>query len=209
MQDLQAYALKQEEASAGHFKDQICDGKDLSGFQSQPSSAPSSSVIPTLALTYIPANVNGENATNTSTKEPFSHTEGETRDITMATPISLIHPTEDKEEKMKKVVKETKLLAMSRPEVIKVIHEEAKKLKIDPKRQFPLRQEPPEGVSFVNNMVIEEPEYAIFSTDVFGDQVFQRWDDIHKLRKLITDYPDQEKLKSKKVKLEALGYHVE
>ncbi|GJU67247.1 hypothetical protein Tco_1253506 [Tanacetum coccineum] len=30
-----------------------------------------------------------------------------------------------------------------------------------------------------------------------------------KLRKLIVDQPDQEKLKSKKVKLEALGYHVE
>nr|GEW93676.1 hypothetical protein [Tanacetum cinerariifolium] len=27
----------------------------------------------------------------------------------------------------------------------------------------------PEGVPFVNNMVIEEPEYVIFFTDVFGD----------------------------------------
>ncbi|GJY32466.1 hypothetical protein Tco_0416935 [Tanacetum coccineum] len=30
----------------------------------------------------------------------------------------------------------------------------------------------PEGVPFVNNMVIEEPEYGIFFTDVFGDQAF-------------------------------------
>ncbi|GJW62802.1 hypothetical protein Tco_0112137 [Tanacetum coccineum] len=30
----------------------------------------------------------------------------------------------------------------------------------------------PEGVLFVNNMVIEEPEYRIFFTDVFGDQAF-------------------------------------
>ncbi|GKD31893.1 hypothetical protein Tco_1242671, partial [Tanacetum coccineum] len=94
----------------------------------------------------------------------------------------------------------------------------------------------PEGVPFVNNMVIEEPEYGIFFTDVFSDQAFQRWDDIHKvgmdslvsylvmasmvkteenarfslkLRKLIADHPDQDKLKSKKVKLKALGYHVE
>ncbi|GKE10424.1 hypothetical protein Tco_1413975 [Tanacetum coccineum] len=94
----------------------------------------------------------------------------------------------------------------------------------------------PEGVPFVNNMVIEEPEYGIFVTDVFGDQAFQRWNDIHKvrvdflvsylvmalmvkteenarfslkLRKLIVDHLDQEKLKSKKVKLEAVGYHVE
>nr|GEU84719.1 retrovirus-related Pol polyprotein from transposon TNT 1-94 [Tanacetum cinerariifolium] len=37
----------------------------------------------------------------------------------------------DKEEKMKKVVEETKFLAMSRPEVIKVIREEAKKIKIN------------------------------------------------------------------------------
>ncbi|GKC18416.1 hypothetical protein Tco_1020566 [Tanacetum coccineum] len=85
-------------------------------------------------------------------------------------------------------------------------------------------------------MVIEEPEYGIFFTDVFGDQAFQRWNDIHKvgvdslvsylvmaslvktkdntrfslvLRKLIADHPDQEKIKSKKVMLEALGYHVE
>ncbi|GKA74607.1 hypothetical protein Tco_0780909 [Tanacetum coccineum] len=39
----------------------------------------------------------------------------------------------------------------------------------------------PEGVPFVNNMVIEEPEYGIFFTDVFGDQAFQRWNDIHKV----------------------------
>ncbi|GKA97631.1 hypothetical protein Tco_0825525 [Tanacetum coccineum] len=90
-----------------------------------------------------------------------------------------------------------------------------------------------EGVPFVNNMVIEEPEYEIFFTDVFGDQAFQRWNDIHKvgidslvsylvmasmiktlenarfslkLKKLITKHPDQEKLQAKKVKLEAVGY---
>ncbi|GJS06207.1 hypothetical protein Tco_0363003 [Tanacetum coccineum] len=39
----------------------------------------------------------------------------------------------DKEEKMKKADEEAKLLAMSRPEVIKVVHKEAKKLKINPK----------------------------------------------------------------------------
>ncbi|GJY86952.1 hypothetical protein Tco_0500978 [Tanacetum coccineum] len=30
----------------------------------------------------------------------------------------------------------------------------------------------PEGVSFVNNMVIEEPEYGLFFIDVFGDEAF-------------------------------------
>ncbi|GJW33332.1 retrovirus-related pol polyprotein from transposon TNT 1-94 [Tanacetum coccineum] len=91
----------------------------------------------------------------------------------------------------------------------------------------------PEGVPFVNNMVIEEPEYGIFFTDVFGDQAFQRWNDIHKvgvdslvsylvmasmvktpenarfclkLKKLIVEHLDQEKFQSKKVKLEVIGY---
>ncbi|GJR28457.1 hypothetical protein Tco_1104689 [Tanacetum coccineum] len=94
----------------------------------------------------------------------------------------------------------------------------------------------PEGVPFANNMVIEDPEYGIFFTDVFGDQAFQRWNDIHKvgvdslvsylvmalivkteenarfslkLRMLIVVHPDQEKLKSKKVKLETLGYQID
>ncbi|GJV63447.1 ATP-dependent DNA helicase PIF1-like protein [Tanacetum coccineum] len=38
----------------------------------------------------------------------------------------------------------------------------------------------PEGVPFMNNMGIEEPEYGIFFTNVFGNQAFQRWNDIHK-----------------------------
>nr|GEX42959.1 hypothetical protein [Tanacetum cinerariifolium] len=94
----------------------------------------------------------------------------------------------------------------------------------------------PEGVLFVNKMVIKEPEYGIFFTDVFSDQAFQRWNDIHKvrvdslvsylvmasmvktpknarfglkLRKLIVEHLDQEKLKSKKVELEALGYKLD
>ncbi|GKC86059.1 hypothetical protein Tco_1141776 [Tanacetum coccineum] len=40
----------------------------------------------------------------------------------------------------------------------------------------------PEGVPFINNMVIKELEYVIFFTDVFGDQAFKRWNDIHKVR---------------------------
>ncbi|GJX73965.1 hypothetical protein Tco_0312560 [Tanacetum coccineum] len=93
-----------------------------------------------------------------------------------------------------------------------------------------------EGVPFENNMVTKEPEYGIFFTDVFSDQDFQRWNDIYKvgvdslvsymvmasmvkttenarfslkLRKLIDEHPDQEKLKSKRVKLEALGYKLD
>ncbi|GKA11441.1 hypothetical protein Tco_0690987 [Tanacetum coccineum] len=94
----------------------------------------------------------------------------------------------------------------------------------------------PENVLFVNNMVIKDPEYGIFFTDEFRDQAFQRWSDINKvgmealvsylvaasmvkstknvrfskkLRKLIAEHRDQEKLKSNKVKLEALGYKMD
>ncbi|GJW25408.1 hypothetical protein Tco_0039219 [Tanacetum coccineum] len=79
----------------------------------------------------------------------------------------------------------------------------------------------PKGVPFVKNMVIEEPKYGMFFIDVFGDQSFQRMSDINKirvdslltylmmasiitipentrfclkLRKLIAEYLDQEKL---------------
>nr|GEV14219.1 hypothetical protein [Tanacetum cinerariifolium] len=80
----------------------------------------------------------------------------------------------------------------------------------------------PEGVPFVNNMVIEEHEYGMFFTDVFGDEAFQRCTEINKvgvdtlitylvmasnikthenerfcqkLKELIAKHPDQEKLK--------------
>ncbi|GJX43822.1 hypothetical protein Tco_0260498 [Tanacetum coccineum] len=114
-----------------------------------------------------------------------------------------------------------------------------KHMELEPETRIPgleCNRALPENVPFVNNMVIEEPEYGIFFTDEFGDQAFQRWSDIDKvgmealvsylvaasmvkstenarfsmkLRKLIAEHPDQEKLKSKKVKLEALGYKMD
>nr|GEV91110.1 copia protein [Tanacetum cinerariifolium] len=114
-----------------------------------------------------------------------------------------------------------------------------KHLELEPKTRIPrleCNRTIPENVMFVNNMVIEEPEYGIFFIDEFGDQAFQRWSDINKvgmealvsylvaesmvkslenarfsmkLRKLIAEQPDQEKLKSKKVKLKALGYNMD
>ncbi|GKD20199.1 hypothetical protein Tco_1221902 [Tanacetum coccineum] len=110
-----------------------------------------------------------------------------------------------------------------------------KHMELEPKIKIPeleCNRALPENVPFVNNMVIEEPEYGIFFTDVFGYQAFQRWNDIDKVgidalvsymvsasmvqtpentrfsmkpKKLIVEHPDQEKLQSKKVKLEALG----
>ncbi|GJS77246.1 hypothetical protein Tco_0727127 [Tanacetum coccineum] len=163
--------------------------KIYQAFKGQPSSAPSGSVTSTLALTHIPANVEGENTTNTASEEPPSHTKGETGDTTIAIPISSIQPTHDqpitsvishlesshatprtdkgkgiatevefmingkivylteqeiqeywdKEEKIKKSAEEAKLLAISRPEVIKVVREEAKKLGIYPKEAISIK----------------------------------------------------------------------
>nr|GEV68355.1 hypothetical protein [Tanacetum cinerariifolium] len=114
-----------------------------------------------------------------------------------------------------------------------------KHIELEPETRIPgleCNRTLPENVPFVNNMVIEEPEYEIFFTDEFGDQAFQRLSDIDKvgmealvsyllagsmvkspenarfnmkLRKLIAEHPDQEKLKSKKLKLEALGYKMD
>ncbi|GKG19520.1 hypothetical protein Tco_0376619, partial [Tanacetum coccineum] len=63
-------------------------------FKVQSSLASSSSVTPTLALTNIPSNIEGENATNTTTEEPPSHTKRETENLKMAIPISSIQPIE-------------------------------------------------------------------------------------------------------------------
>nr|GEW14260.1 copia protein [Tanacetum cinerariifolium] len=60
-----------------------------------------------------------------------------------------------------------------------------KHIELEPKIKVPrleCNRSLPGGVLFVNNMVIEEPKDGIFFTDVFGDQAFQRWNDIYKVR---------------------------
>ncbi|GKD30691.1 hypothetical protein Tco_1241469 [Tanacetum coccineum] len=53
----------------------------------------------------------------------------------------------------------------------------------------------PEGVPFVNNIVIEEPEYGIFFTDVGGlNHQDQNGRFCLKMKKLIAEHPDQKKL---------------
>ncbi|GKC37302.1 hypothetical protein Tco_1049686, partial [Tanacetum coccineum] len=101
-------------------------------FQGHPYSTPSGSVTPTIALTDIQAIVKGENANTTATEEPPSHTEGETEELRLAIPISLI-PSIDKEEQIKKAEEEARLLTITKPEVIKVVQEETKKIGLDPK----------------------------------------------------------------------------
>ncbi|GKE27092.1 hypothetical protein Tco_1442476 [Tanacetum coccineum] len=185
VKDLQAHALKQEKVSAAWTMQDTLEIKSMmmeiyQAFKGQSSLAPSSSVTPTLVLTNIPANIKGENATNTATEEPHSYTEGETEDPKIAIPISSIQPTEsdedpskklvpastivrpdpdeevkvpymingkmcyltdtemqaymEKEEKLRKAAEEARLLAISKPEVIKVVQKEAKKIGLDPKK---------------------------------------------------------------------------
>ncbi|GKB50347.1 hypothetical protein Tco_0901100 [Tanacetum coccineum] len=43
------------------------------------------------------------------------------------------------------------------------------------------RKELPEGVKFVNNLVIEQPEHGLFFIDAFREEAFQRVDDMHKV----------------------------
>ncbi|GJT42452.1 hypothetical protein Tco_0951167 [Tanacetum coccineum] len=59
------------------------------------------------------------------------------------------------------------------------------RMKVEPKMRIlalECNMSLPEGVPIVNNMVIEEPEYGIFFIDVFGDECFQKWSDINKVR---------------------------
>ncbi|GJZ04356.1 hypothetical protein Tco_0537631 [Tanacetum coccineum] len=99
-------------------------------------------------------------------------------------------------ERKKKAYQEVKLLALSKPELIKVVTEVATKAGVDPKalqsskggrKRKAQELEPevrilglkcnrslPEGVHSVNNMVIEHSEQGIFFIDVFGNEAFQR-----------------------------------
>nr|GEV84620.1 hypothetical protein [Tanacetum cinerariifolium] len=237
-------------------------------FRGQSSSAPSSSVTLTFALTNTPTNVEGENATHTSTEESPSHTEE-------------IQEYWDKEEEIKKAEEEARLNAISKTKVIKVVREEAKKLSIHPKEAITtkagelfkkaydaehevLKRQHTEKVR--KSLELTKHKYdsymwtvsRILKTEPITDikihpktkpvviTVYRgtvgRNFDVHKpfrfgafgmealvsylvaasmvkspenakfsmkLRKLIVEHPDQEKLKSKKVKLEALGYKMD
>ncbi|GJY90926.1 hypothetical protein Tco_0506122 [Tanacetum coccineum] len=77
-----------------------------------------------------------------------------------------------------------------------------KHMELEPKIKVPgleCKKSLHEGVLFVNNMVIKEPDNRLNDQDPKECQVWP------KLKKLIADHPDQEKRKSKKVKLEAVG----
>nr|GEU86167.1 retrovirus-related Pol polyprotein from transposon TNT 1-94 [Tanacetum cinerariifolium] len=225
---LQAHALKKDKELATWAKSSTNMAWNL-GFRLL------GSVTPRLALTYILANVKEENDTNTSIEDPPSYTKGETdanRQEKSNEPkhsidaniefigIAIFEQVEDQ----RKLVKDSSIIrpdpdafipyTINREvyyliaEQLQVVWEEAKMLGIHLKEAI---------------------------TTKAGDQAFQRWSDINKfrmealvsylvatfmvqspenarfsvkLKKLIAEHPDQEKLKSKKVKLEALGYEM-
>ncbi|GKC13369.1 hypothetical protein Tco_1010151 [Tanacetum coccineum] len=100
--------------------------------------------------------------------------------------LTVVRPNPDEPfRKIRKAAKEAKLLEMSKPELIKVVQEEATKagfdLKILASAKGKCNMILPEGVPFVNNMVIKEPEHGMFFIDVFSDEAFQRMSDINKV----------------------------
>ncbi|GJS23662.1 hypothetical protein Tco_0452294 [Tanacetum coccineum] len=84
-----------------------------------------------------------------------------------------------------------------------------KQMELEPKIKVPgleCNRSLPKDVPFVNNMVgVDSLVSYLVMASMIKTKNNARFS--LKLRKLIADHPDQEKLKSKKVKLEALGYH--
>ncbi|GJY25342.1 retrovirus-related pol polyprotein from transposon TNT 1-94 [Tanacetum coccineum] len=102
MKSIQDHVIKQEETALKQeisslrkdtFEIKSMMTEMYAAFRGHPSSAPSGSITPTLALTNIQANVEGENANTTHIEEPPSHTEGETEELRLAIPISSIPST--------------------------------------------------------------------------------------------------------------------
>ncbi|GKB99926.1 hypothetical protein Tco_0986063, partial [Tanacetum coccineum] len=59
-----------------------------------------------------------------------------------------------------------------------------KAMELEPKTYIAIlhcRKELPEGVKFVNNLVIEQPKHGPFFIDAFCKEAFQRVNDVHKV----------------------------
>lgn len=94
----------------------------------------------------------------------------------------------------------------------------------------------PKGINFINNVILEEPERGLCFTDEYGNPTFQRWSDIDRpgikamlrylmmvspiksaenvrfcldLKVIIEEHPDKHVLRSKRSKLEAIGYKLD
>jgi hypothetical protein len=93
----------------------------------------------------------------------------------------------------------------------------------------------PEGITFVRNIMLEHPERGLCFMDEYGNPAFQRWSDMDRagvkamlmylllaspvksaenqrfcqdLRAMIEKHPEKHLLRSKKAKIEGLGYHL-
>ncbi|GKC36982.1 retrovirus-related pol polyprotein from transposon TNT 1-94 [Tanacetum coccineum] len=66
-------------------------------------------------------------------------------------------------------------------------------------------RELPEGVKFINNLLIKEPEHGLFFIDAFGDEAFLG-SIIMLMSKMINERLDKDRILSKRVKLKSLGY---
>nr|GEV12025.1 hypothetical protein [Tanacetum cinerariifolium] len=188
--NIQDHAFKQEEASAAWMKYSTNMAWNLvsiiSGLERAQNYIKSSIVTLTFVITDTPANVKGENATYTATKEPPSHTEEETNtniqerpeEPKQSTDVNVREgkgiATDDQVEDQRKLVKASSIVRLDPDEPDK--EEKIKKAE--------------EAAKLNALSKTKSPENARFSM---------------KLRKLIAEHPDQEKLKSKKVKLKALG----
>ncbi|GJZ61462.1 hypothetical protein Tco_0617599 [Tanacetum coccineum] len=130
--ELSQTALKQEISSLRKDTSEIKSmmTEMYTAFRGQSSSAPSGSVTPTLALTDIQINIDkGKGIATESDDDP-------SKKLVKASSIVRLNPDEpvrDKEEQIKKAEEEARLLAMTKPEVIKVVQEEAEKIGLDPK----------------------------------------------------------------------------
>ncbi|GJR03390.1 hypothetical protein Tco_0526374 [Tanacetum coccineum] len=130
VKSLRDHAVKQEEASTAWMKKDTSEIKSMmtemyAAFQGHPSSPPSGSVTPTLALIDIQANIDkGKGIATESDDDPSKK---------LVKASSIVCPGPDEPEQIKKAKEEARLLAMTKPEVIKVVQEEAKKIRLDPK----------------------------------------------------------------------------
>nr|GEY04655.1 hypothetical protein [Tanacetum cinerariifolium] len=129
----------------------------------------------------------------------------------------------DKEEEIKKAKKEDRLNAISKPEVIKVVCKKAKKLGIHLKEAisteagelFKKAQDTEHEVlkrqhtekSDIDKVGMEALVSYLVAASMVKSHENARFS--MKLRKFIAEHPDQEKLKSNKVKLEALEHNMD
>nr|GEV47072.1 hypothetical protein [Tanacetum cinerariifolium] len=99
------------------------------------------------------------------------------------------------QEEIKRKAEQAKLLEMTKSELIKVVHEEAKKAEINLK----ITKSTKGGVETLISYLVTVSNITTLENARF----------CQKLKELIAKHPDQEKLPSKKVKLESIGYKLD